>query len=78
MRPELVQAAYRVGDSCTNPVAPLSPYLVIVLIVIRRYKPDAGLGTLFALLLPYSMAALAGWTAFLVLWNWLGIPLGPG
>ena len=76
MRPELVQCAYRVGDSCTNPIAPLSPYLVVILIAIQRYRKDAGLGTLIALLVPYCVAALGAWTAFLVAWNALGIPLG--
>ncbi len=75
MPPDLVQAAYRVGDSCVNPIAPLNAYLVIVLIVIRRYDNRAGLGTLLALLAPYSLAALLGWTALLIAWNALGIPL---
>ena len=78
MRPELVQAAYRVGDSCTNPIAPLNAYLVIILVAIRRWQPDAGIGTLIALLVPYCIAALVTWTAFLVAWESLGIPLGPG
>ena len=77
MSPELVQCAYRVGDSCTNPIAPLNAYLVIILVAIRRYRADAGLGTLLALLVPYSVAALVVWTVFLTAWNWLGIPLGP-
>ncbi|MFM8816553.1 MAG: AbgT family transporter, partial [Phycisphaerales bacterium] len=78
MRPELVQAAYRVGDSCTNPIAPLNAYLVIILVAIRRWQPDAGIGTLIALLVPYCITALVTWTAFLVAWESLGIPLGPG
>lgn len=76
MSPELVQCAYRVGDSCTNPVAPLNPYLVIILVVVRRYSPKAGLGTLLALLLPYSIAAYFVWTAMLIAWNAAGIPMG--
>ncbi|MFO0827566.1 MAG: AbgT family transporter [Phycisphaerales bacterium] len=76
--PELMQATYRVGDSVTNPIAPLNVYLPIVLLAIRRYAPEAGLGTIIALLLPYSIAALLTWTAFLVAWVELGIPLGPG
>ncbi len=78
MSPELVQAAYRVGDSCTNPIAPLNAYLVIILVAVRRYQPEAGVGTLIALLLPYCLASLVAWTAMLVAWNALGIPLGPG
>ena len=53
-------------------------YLVIILVAIRRWQPDAGIGTLIALLVPYCIAALVTWTAFLVAWESLGIPLGPG
>lgn len=77
MSPEMVQLAYRVGDSCTNPIAPLNAYLVIILVAIRRFQGDAGLGTLIALVLPYCVGALVVWTAFLLAWNALGIPIGP-
>jgi aminobenzoyl-glutamate transport protein len=73
---ELVQCAYRVGDSCTNPIAPLNSYLAVILIAIQRWKPDAGVGTLLSLLVPYSVTAVVAWGAFLVAWNALGIPLG--
>jgi aminobenzoyl-glutamate transport protein len=43
--PELTQAAYRVGDSVTNGITPFNPYLVIILAFVRRYVPQAGLGT---------------------------------
>lgn len=75
--PETVQVAYRVGDSITNPITPLNAYLVVILVAIRRYERSAGLGTLIALLLPYSLGALVLWTAFLVMWVGLGWPLGP-
>ena len=78
MSPETVQLAYRVGDSCTNPIAPLNAYLVIILVAIRRFQGDAGLGTLIALVLPYCIGSLVVWTAFLLAWNALGIPIGPG
>ena len=60
----------------TNPIAPLSPYLVVILIPIQRYRKDAGLGTLIALLVPYCLTALIVWTMFLAAWISLGIPLG--
>ena len=76
--PELTQAAYRVGDSVTNPICPLNPYLVVILTFMRRYKPDAGLGSLVALQLPYSLAFAAVWLVLLGLWITAGWPLGPG
>ena len=75
--PELTQAAYRVGDSVTNVVTPLNPYVVILLVFMRRYVPQAGIGTLVALMLPYAVAFAVTWTALLLAWIALGLPLGP-
>ncbi len=75
--PELVQAAYRVGDSVTNVITPLNPYLVIILVFLRRYIPRAGIGTLVALMLPYSVAFLLAWSALLLVFVGLGLELGP-
>ncbi len=75
--PELVQAAYRVGDSVTNVITPLNPYLVIILVFLQRYVPRAGIGTLVALMLPYSLAFLLAWTALLLVFVGLGVELGP-
>ncbi len=75
--PELTQAAYRVGDSITNVVTPLNPYLVIILVFLRQWVPKGGIGTLMALMVPYALAFTVAWCALLVLWMGLGIPLGP-
>jgi len=75
--PELTQAAYRVGDSCTNSIAPLNPYLIIILVFMQKYMPKAGLGSLVSLMLPYSITFLIVWTAMLLVWMGLDIPLGP-
>jgi aminobenzoyl-glutamate transport protein len=75
--PELTQAAYRVGDSVANCITPLNPYLVISLVLMQRYAPKSGLGTLVAMMLPYSLAFLVSWTLLLVAWVLLGLPLGP-
>lgn len=76
--PELTQAAYRVGDSITNIVTPLNPYWVIVLAFMQRWRPDAGMGTLIALMVPYALVFALVWPTLLLLWIWAGIPLGPG
>jgi len=75
--PELTQAAYRIGDSVTNCITPLNPYLVIALVLMQRYAPKSGLGTLVAMMLPYSVAFLAAWVALLLCWVAFGLPLGP-
>lgn len=76
--PELVQAAYRVGDSVTNVITPLLPYYPIVIAFAHKYDPKIGLGTLVSTMLPYSVGLALAWSALLVLWVTLGLPLGPG
>jgi aminobenzoyl-glutamate transport protein len=76
--PELTQAAYRIGDSFTNIVTPLMPYMPLIIAFAQKYEPKIGLGTLLTLMLPYSLAFAIGWTVLLALWLLLGIPLGPG
>jgi aminobenzoyl-glutamate transport protein len=75
--PELTQVAYRIGDSVSNVITPLNPYVVIILVFMRRYVPRSGIGTLVALMLPYTVAYALAWTALLVAWIALGIELGP-
>jgi len=76
--PELTQVAYRVGDSVSNVITPLNPYVVILLVFMQRYMSRAGIGTLVALMLPYAFAFTIAWTALLVLWMAAGASLGPG
>ena len=75
--PELTQAAYRVGDSVTNVITPLNPYVVILLVFMQRYVPRAGIGTLVSLMLPYALVFGLAWTALLLGWIGLGFELGP-
>lgn len=76
--PEATQAAYRIGDSSTNIITPLMPYYGVVIAFAQRYDKNLGIGTLVALMLPYSIAFLFSWSALLMLWVWLDWPLGPG
>ena len=76
--PELVQGAFRVGDSVTNIITPLMGYFPLILTFVQRYEARAGLGTLIATMLPYSVALLVAWATLLVVWLALGLPVGPG
>jgi aminobenzoyl-glutamate transport protein len=76
--PEFTQAAYRIGDSTTNVISPMMTYFALIIAFMQRYQPSAGLGTLVATMLPYSVTFLVGWTLFLVVWILLGLPVGPG
>ena len=75
--PEMTTAAYRVGDSATNIITPLMPYLPLVLVFAQRWQKDFGLGSLVATMLPYSMFLLLAGLVLTILWVFLGLPLGP-
>lgn len=74
--PDLTQAAYRVGDSSTNIITPLMPYFPLVVVYCQRYVKSTGIGTLTAMMLPYSMTFLVLWTVFLLIYFAIGLPLG--
>jgi len=76
--PELTQAAYRVGDSVSNVITPMNPYMIIILMEVKKYVRGSGLGTVVAMMLPYTIAFLIIWLLLLVIWMEIGIPLGPG
>ena len=77
--PEAIQAAYRIGDSSTNIITPMMSYFGLILAWATRYQKDLGVGTLIAMMLPYSIFFLTAWSVFFYLWTFvLGLPVGPG
>ncbi len=78
VNPETTQAMYRIADASTNIVTPMSPYFVLVLGFMQRYRKDSGIGTLVSLTLPFTVTILIVWTLFFLGWYTLGLPLGPG
>jgi aminobenzoyl-glutamate transport protein len=76
--PELTQAAYRIGDSVANIITPLMSYFPLVVAFAQRYDKKAGIGTVMATMLPYSVTFFVFWTLLLIVWYLAGLPLGPG
>ena len=76
--PQTLLAAYRVGDSPMNVLTPLMVYLPFMVTVAQRYKKNAGIGTIIALMMPYTLWILGAWTVLFTAWFLLGIPWGPG
>lgn len=76
--PEFSQIAYRIGDSCTNVITPMMSYFAMIIVFMKKYDKEAGIGTLVSTMLPYSITFLLGWTALLVVWIVFNLPLGPG
>jgi aminobenzoyl-glutamate transport protein len=76
--PELVQGVFRIGDSATNLISPMMSFFALIVAFVQKYDSKAGIGTVIATMLPYSVAFLVGWMVLLVVWMLLGLPLGPG
>ncbi|MCZ8113867.1 AbgT family transporter [Silanimonas sp.] len=76
--PEVTQTAYRVGDSVTNIISPMMSYFALIIAFLQRYEPKAGIGTVVATMIPYSITFLIGWSCLFALWIFMGWPLGPG
>ena len=76
--PEFAQVIYRIGDSCTNPITPIYPYLPMIIGMASKYDKKAGMGTVISMTLPYSISFLISWVIMVIVWMLLNLPLGPG
>lgn len=76
--PELTQASYRIGDSVVNIISPLMSYFPLILAFASKYDKSSRVGTVIALMLPYSIAFTIFWSALLFVWMMFALPLGPG
>lgn len=79
--PALTQAAYRIGESVTNPISPLQYYVPVMLGIMSRYIKDdtrAGMGTLMATQMPFALWFLVAWAGWLIIFMLFNLPLGPG
>ena len=76
--PEFAQVVYRIGDSTTNAITPIYPYIPIAIAMAKKYDKNFGMGSLISMMLPYSAAFLLGWIVQLVIWVTLNLPIGPG
>ncbi|RIJ48350.1 AbgT family transporter [Maribellus luteus] len=75
--PELVQNTYRIGDSVTNIISPMMSYFALIVAFFQRYDKGAGIGTIIATMLPYTIFFFIVWVLLLVAWLLLGWPVGP-
>ncbi|MFN3834819.1 MAG: AbgT family transporter [Glycocaulis sp.] len=77
--PEVIQAAYRIGDSSTNIITPMMSYFGLILAWMTRYDKKLGIGTVIAMMLPYAIFFLVSWIVLFFLWTFAaGLPVGPG
>ncbi len=76
--PELVQVAYRVGDSVTNIISPMMSYFALIIAFVGKYDKEAGIGTLIATMIPYTITFFVVWALLFIVWFLFEIPVGPG
>ncbi|MFO7873754.1 MAG: AbgT family transporter, partial [Bacteroidales bacterium] len=75
--PGITQAAFRIGDSLTNLITPMMSYFALIVTFAQKYDEKYGIGTIISTMLPYTIILGIVWIATLMIWVWLGIPLGP-
>ncbi len=79
--PAITQFAFRIGDSTTNIISPISAYLPMLLGLLEKYRnkdQEIGIGSAISLMLPYSMFLLLFWVLYFAIWLLLGFDPGPG
>ncbi|MCF2660774.1 AbgT family transporter [Pseudoflavonifractor phocaeensis] len=76
--PAITQVVYRIGDSITNPLSPLFTYMPVILGYARKYDKKAGLGSVIANMIPFSVTFAIVWIIQVIIWVGLNLPLGPG
>jgi aminobenzoyl-glutamate transport protein len=75
--PEMTTAAYRMGDSVFNIITPIASNFPLVLVMCQLWDKRFGVGSLIALMLPYSLAFLSAGLLLVALWAGLQLPVGP-
>lgn len=76
--PEVIQAAYRIGDSVTNIITPMMSYFGLILAFATKYDKNMGIGTIISTMLPYSMLFFVSWVLLFFLWVFVfQMPVGP-
>jgi aminobenzoyl-glutamate transport protein len=75
--PETTTAVYRVGDGATNIITPLMVYFPLILVFAKKWQPNFGIGSLTALMMPYSIGILISGGLLVIVWVLVGFDLGP-
>jgi len=75
--PSLTQMAYRIGDSLTNIITPMMSYFALIVAFAEKYDDDYGMGTIISTMLAYTLIFAITWSLLLIMWMFLGLPVGP-
>ena len=53
-------------------------YYAVIIMFAQRYDKKAGIGTITATMLPYSVTFLICWSLLFIIWLLAGLPIGVG
>ena len=74
--PDMVQCAFRIGDSSTNAITPFLFYMPLVLAYMQQYNKQANYLTLLNYTWRYSLYTLVCWIILFIVWYITHLPLG--
>jgi len=79
--PQFLQFVFRMGDSITTGITPLSAFFVIFLAYMNIYNTDKeksiGIFEAIKLITPYFVIISLTWLLLLIGWYIIGLPIGP-
>lgn len=76
VNPDVVQTAFRIGDSSTNVLTPFLYYSPFILVLLDRYVPKVSFKFILKYTWFFSIIILVSWILFFVVWYLLDLPLG--
>ena len=76
LTPEVVTAAYRTVEPCTNIITPVMNFAGVILLFCRKWNRDFTIGEQIMMMMPYSIAFWIGSTIYFLLWYQSGLPFG--
>ena len=80
LSPEYAQAVFRAADSSLKGITPLFTYFVILIGFLQRYNKKENdtitISKSLSLMLPYALAYTILWLTIIIVFYFLGIPLG--
>ncbi len=76
INPDMVQCAFRIGDSSTNAITPFLFYMPLVLAYLQQYNKQANYLTLLNYTWRYSLYTLLSWIVLFIVWYITRLPLG--
>jgi aminobenzoyl-glutamate transport protein len=76
VHPAFVQMIHRTGGSICNHLSPLNSFFPVLLSLAQKYDRNIGIGTIFSVMIPYTIAFAIVYIVLLSAWFLSGLPIG--